>query len=154
MGTSKELQISPEGLELANKYLQCNSVAEAAAALCITEEKATTLLNKPEVKRYVDSIYLDLGYRNKFKLGALLDEIIESKLEEARESEMYSSKDLLEIVKLAHNMRMDELKMEAQNNTTNIKNQTNVQVNDNSQNAFGQGNYGKLMEKLLNENSQ
>ena len=29
---------------------------------------------------------------------------------------------------------------------TNIKNQTNIQVNDG---GFGQGNYGKLMEKLL-----
>jgi hypothetical protein len=32
---------------------------------------------------------------------------------------------------------------------SNIKNQTNVQIN--SELPFGQGNYGKLMEKLLKE---
>ena len=31
--------------------------------------------------------------------------------------------------------------------TANVKNQTNVQIN--GEMPFGQGNYGKLMEKLL-----
>ena len=34
--------------------------------------------------------------------------------------------------------------------STNVRNQTNVQINEGI--PFGQGNYGKLMEKLLTEN--
>ena len=46
-------------------------------------------------------------------------------------------------------MRMDEIKAMAElekAKTSNIKSQTNVQINEL---PFGQGNYGKLMEKLL-----
>lgn len=137
--------VSPEGLELANAYLECGSVEKAAKKLNISRDKAVQVLGKAEVKRYIDAVYLDLGYRNKFKLAALLDEVIESKLAEARESEMYSTKDLADLIQLAHKIRMDEIKAEQGNST--IRNQTNVQINET---PFGQGNYGKLMEKLLN----
>ena len=51
---------------------------------------------------------------------------------------------------MAHKMRMDEIKAQAElekAQSGNIKNQTNVQINESI--PFGQGNYGKLMEKLL-----
>ena len=51
---------------------------------------------------------------------------------------------------MAHKMRMDEIKAMAElekAKASNVKNQTNVQIN--SELPFGQGNYGKLMEKLL-----
>ena len=54
---------------------------------------------------------------------------------------------------MAHRMRMDEIKAQAEMvkaETTNIKTQNNVQINNESL-PFGQGNYGKLMEKLLKE---
>jgi len=92
-----------------------------------------------------------MGYRNKNNIGSLLDNMIASKLEEAQESGVYSSKDLADLLQMAHKMRIDEIKAQtdlqkAENG--NIKNQTNVQINE--QVPFGQGNYGKLMEKLLN----
>jgi len=52
---------------------------------------------------------------------------------------------------MAHKMRIDEIKAQAdllKAEGGNIKSQTNVQINDSI--PFGQGNYGKLMEKLLN----
>ena len=64
---------------------------------------------------------------------------------------MYSSKDLADLLQMAHKMRMDEIKAQAdlaKTESNNIKNQTNVQINEAV--PFGQGNYGKLMEKLLN----
>lgn len=137
--------ISPEGLELANAYLSFGSLKEAASSLAISPDKAAEILDRREVRSYIDQVYLDLGYRNRFRLGNLLDEIIEKKFEEAQESDMYTSKDLVDLIQLAHKMRMDELK--AQQQQTTIKNQTNVQINET---PFGQGNYGKLMDKLLN----
>ena len=138
--------ISPEGLELANAYLSAGgSLQEAAHALHISESEASAILDRAEVKRYIDNVYLDLGYRNRFKLAETLDEIIESKLQEAREADHFTSKDLLDLLQFAHKMRQDELK--AQQSGTQIKQQTNVQINET---PFGQGNYAALMEKLLN----
>jgi hypothetical protein len=80
-----------------------------------------------------------------------MDEMIKSKLDEAQETGMYSNKDLADLLQQAHKMRMDEIKAQAdleKINQTNIKSQTNVQINEGI--PFGQGNYGKLMEKLLN----
>ena len=94
---------------------------------------------------------MDLGYRNKNNIASVLDEMIQSKLEEAQESGVYSSKDLADLLQMAHKMRMDEIKAQAELekvSSSNIKNQTNVQINEGV--PFGQGNYGKLMDKLLN----
>lgn len=135
------LKISPEGLELANAYLSLGSVDAAAEEMGVPVEKAAALLDKREIKNYITSVYMDRGYRNRFKLGGLIDEIIESKLEEARESEVYSSKDLMDIIALAHKMRMDEIAAQQKSESQSIANQTNVQING--------GNYGKLMDKLL-----
>ena len=141
----KALVISPEGLELANEYLKCGSIETAARSLSISTDQAIDVLNKTEVKRYIDAVYLDMGYRNRNNIAKVMDEIIESKLEEARDSEMFSSKDLVDIMQIAHKMRMDEIK--AENAKPSIQNQTNVQINENQ--PFGQGNYGELMKKLL-----
>ena len=149
---SKEIstRISPEGLEIANAYLQLGSVQLVSSHLNIDEAEVSEFLGKREVKAYVDQVFLDTGYRNRFKLGQALDTLIEKKLEEAEESEIYSNKDLADLLQMAHKMRMDEIKAMAElekAKSSSIKNQTNVQIN--SEMPFGQGNYGKLMEKLL-----
>ena len=149
---AKELTtISPEGLEVANSYLTFGNIRAVVEQLGVAENKVVELLNKREVKKYIDTVYLDMGYRNKNNIASLLDEMIESKLDEAKESGVYSNKDLADLLQMAHKMRMDEIKAQAdlaKAESSNIKNQTNVQINEGV--PFGQGNYGKLMEKLLN----
>ena len=149
---AKELTtISPEGLEVANSYLQFGNIRGVCDHLQVAESKVVDILNKREVKKYIDTVYLDMGYRNKNNIGTVLDEMIASKLEEAQETGVYSSKDLADLLQMAHKMRMDEIKAQAdlaKAESSNIKNQTNVQINEGV--PFGQGNYGKLMEKLLN----
>ena len=148
---AKELTtISHEGMEIANSYLQFGNMRAVSDELRVSEEKVAELLNKREVKKYIDTVYLDLGYRNRNNIGRLLDEMIESKLEEAQESGVYSNKDLADLLTMAHKMRMDEIKAQAdleKAQASNIRTQNNVQIN--SEVPFGQGNYGKLMEKLL-----
>ena len=151
---SKELTvISPEGLEVANTYLQFGNIKAVSESLQVAENKVVETLNKREVKKYIDTVYLDLGYRNRQHIATVMDEMIQSKLDEAQETGMYSSKDLADLLQQAHKMRMDEIKAQAdleKINQTNIKSMTNVQINEGI--PFGQGNYGKLMEKLLNGN--
>lgn len=152
---SKEVTtISPEGLEIANSYLQFGNIRGVCQHLQVSEDRVVEALNKREVKKYIDTVYLDMGFRNKNNIASALDEIIASKLEEAQESGMYSNKDLADLLQMAHKMRMDEIKAQAdaEKATTNIRTQNNVQINDGSI-PFGQGNYGKLMDKLLNGES-
>jgi len=137
----KLVKMAPENLEVANAYLSTGNAIAVATELQITPDKVYEVLEKNEVKEYINSVYLDQGYRNRFRLAELLDEVIEHKIQEARESDQYSSKDLVDIIALAHKITVDHSK-EAK--TQNIK-QQNVQINS----PFGEGNYGKLMEKLL-----
>ena len=145
--------ISPEGLEIANSYLQFGNIRGVCQHLQVSEDRVVEALNKREVKKYIDTVYLDMGFRNKNNIATALDEIIASKLEEAQETGMYSNKDLADWLQMAHKMRRDEIKAQtdAEKATTNIRTQNNVQINDGSI-PFGQGNYGKLMDKLLNGN--
>ena len=150
---AKELTtISPEGLDIANSYLQFGNIRAVADYLQVPECNVVEVLNKREVKKYIDTIYLDMGYRNKNNIANVLDEMIENKLEEAKETGVYSSKDLADLLQMAHKMRMDEIKAQTELEKaqgTQVKNQTNVQINEGL--PFGQGNYGKLMEKLLKD---
>jgi len=147
--------ISPEGLEVANCYLQYGNIRAVCEYMSVPENQVVELLNKREVKKYIDTVYLDVGFRNKNNIAAALDEMIQSKLEEAQESGVYSSKDLADLLQMAHKMRMDEIKAQTEAekaSTSTIRTQNNVQINDGSV-PFGQGNYGKLMDKLLNGES-
>jgi 3-hydroxyisobutyrate dehydrogenase-like beta-hydroxyacid dehydrogenase len=139
------VKLAPENLEVANAYLSMGCAMKAASSLGITPDVVHSVLAKSEVKEYMNSVYLDQGYRNRFRLAELLDEIIENKLQEAREAGMYSSKDLVDILALAHKVAEDHRK-EPKNT---IRQQNNVQINS----PFGEGNYGKLMEKLLGTES-
>ena len=150
MMTKELTTISPEGMEIANSYLQFGNIRAVSDDLRVSEEQVVNFLNKREVKKYIDTVYLDMGYRNRNQIGNVLDEMITSKLEEAQESGVYSSKVLADLLQMAHKMRMDEIKAQtdlAKAEGAGIRNQTNVQIN--SELPFGQGNYGKLMEKLL-----
>jgi hypothetical protein len=154
MSMSKKIvtKMSPEGLEIANSYLEHGSIPAAATALAITEDTVSEALNKREIKQYIDTVYLDTGYRNRFKLSETLDLLIEKKLEEADETEIYTNKDMADLLALAHKMRMDEMKAQTELEKAKlgtIKNQVNIQ--DNGGLPFGQGNYGLLLKKLLKE---
>lgn len=145
-------RISPEGLEVANAYLELGNIQAVCVRLKLDEGECSEILAKREVKGYIDQVYLDTGYRNRFKLATALDDLIDRKMEEAEESEIYSNKDLADLLQMAHKMRMDEIKAQAElekAKSQNVKNQINIQNNGDV--PFGQGNYGELMKKLLKE---
>lgn len=131
------IALRPEELDIASAYLEYGSAKDTAEQLGIPEYQVVQLLERKDVKDYITGVYLDRGYRNRHRLASVLDKMIDSKLEEALDSGIYTSKDLLELLQFAHKMRMDEIKNENTGPTVNIAN-------------FGQGNYGQLMEKLLN----
>lgn len=135
---SQDLRILPENLHVANLYLEHNDADVVAANLNIPVETVIATLNKTDVKNYITQVYLDTGYRNRFKLASALDRLIDQKFAEAEDTGFYTKADLLDLMKFAHQLRMDEAKMNIPNS------QTNVQINE-----FGEGNYGELMKRLI-----
>ena len=104
-------RISPEGLEVANAYLELGNIQAVCIRLKLDEGECSEILAKREVKSYVDQVYLDTGYRNRFKLAEALDDLIDRKMEEADESEIYSNKDLADLLQMAHKCEWTKLKL-------------------------------------------
>jgi phage terminase small subunit len=141
--------MSPEGLEIANAYLEKGTIPAVCAELGVSEHEVSEVLNKREVKQYIDTVFLDTGYRNRFKISETLDMLIEKKLEEADETEIYTSKDMADLLQMAHKMRIEELKAQTEMEKAKaqvVKTQVNIQ---DTSTVFGQGNYGELIKKLM-----
>lgn len=127
--------ISPEGLNVAEAYLMAGQDRkQTAGILGMSMDTLDAMLEKREVRNYIDNIFFESGFRNREKLFGVMDVIIEKKLEELEESGMGSSADILEIMKTFHKMKMDEYKMriefmKAENSSKGPTNQTNIQNN-------------------------
>jgi hypothetical protein len=142
------LSIAPEALEVANSYLQYQSIQKVAEELGISTELVTQELNRREVRAYIDSVFLDLGFNNRFQIRSAMDALIKQKFIELEEAGIGSSKDIADLLALSHKMTMEQLdrqiKLEEIKNK-NINSQVNVQVNE-----FGNNTkYGNLISQLL-----
>jgi hypothetical protein len=148
---AETLQISPEALEVANCYLQTQSAEQVSSTLDLPTELVTKILSRREVKAYIDQVFFDTGFNNRFKMREAMDAIIQRKFQELDEAGVGSSKDILEILALSHKMTMDtldkQLELEKLRQHT-IKSQVNVQINENASGS----NYGNLISKLINNN--
>ena len=131
MNPEEEYKISPEALQIASTYLACHDTKETAEALGIEPEKVTYYLRKPDVKRFVDTIFLEQGYMNRGKLQETMDNLFELKLEEMEETGLGTNKDIIELLTLQHKMRMDEINA-LNKSSPQIKNQVNFQQNNDS----------------------
>jgi hypothetical protein len=96
------LDISPENLEVANAYLQCQDIKETAATLDIPTELVTQILAKREVKAYVDHVFMNIGFNNRFKMRSAIDAVIKQKFQELQDSQMGSTKDIADLLALSH----------------------------------------------------
>lgn len=139
--------ISPEGAKIANTYLaNACSLNDASHSLNLPTHEIYAVLQQPLVKSYVNSILRESGYRNMVVIAEKLDSLVEKKWEELEEAEIGSNKDIAELLQLAHKMRMDMSKLlQADAPKEGASFNKNTQVN-----VYGEGNYGKLMEKLIN----
>jgi len=144
------LHLQPEYLEVANLYLQVQSTQEVADALGIPPHEVAQILKRPDVKGYVNQVFFDVGFNNRFKLRSAMDALIQQKFQELEESQTGSSKDIAELLQLSHRMTMEQLSAEIQLEKIRAggpKNQVNVQINEG-----GDGTrYGQLIQQLLGD---
>ena len=144
------LEISPEALEIANCYLVKQSAQGVADELSISTELVTNILARREVKAYIDQVFFDTGFNNRFRMRDAMDAIIQKKFQELDEADVGSSKDILEILALSHKMTMETLDRQIQLEKlkgSNLRTQTNIQINE------GGSNYHTLIEKLVRSNA-
>ena len=124
--------LDPVVLALANDYLSGKGVDEIAEEYGLPEDRVTAVIEKKEVKSYIDSVFATQGYLNRIKRINLINSVIDQKIQEAVETGIYSKKDLLDWMK-----HLQEVE-------TSLKPKTQgpavaVQIN----------NYDKLMKDLM-----
>lgn len=146
---AETIKISPEALEIANCYLQVQDAREVAANLDIDPELVTTTLARREVRSYIDHVFFDTGYNNRFLMRRAMDALIRQKFEEMQESGVGSSKDIADLLSLSHKMSMDlldrEIQLEkARQGSSGPQRQVNVQINESDGSKYGQ-----LIHKLI-----
>ena len=140
-----DFHMSPEMVEITTTYLETADIGMTADALNIPKEKVSYYLNKPEARRFIDTVFLEQGYINRHKIQGVLDRIIEMKLEEMEDSGIGSNKDILDILSFAHKVGEDVRKgIRESEKVSTPTTQTNVQING----EFGD-NYNSLMSKLI-----
>lgn len=143
---AETVNISPEGLEVANEYLKNPNIEAVAKILDIPTDTISLILDRKEVKSYINRVFSETGYNNRHKMRDLLDSIIQKKLEEMSEAGTGSNKDILEILAMSHKFTMEHLDKEiALKKLESEKpgNQFNLQINNDG------SNYTKLIEKLI-----
>lgn len=148
------LAISPEALEIANSYLATQNMQKTATDLCIPVDQVAESLDRKEVRAYIDSVFLDVGFNNKFRMREVMDLIISKKLQELDEAEVGSSKDIADLLALSHKMSMEimdkQIQLEKVRANNTVKTQVNMQVNDYGSDGT---KYGSLISKLLGASS-
>ena len=91
--------LDPVMLALANDYLSGKAIDELADEYGISEDRVTSVIEKKEVKNYIDSVFATQGYLNRIKRINLINSVIDQKIQEAVETGIYSKKDLLDWMK-------------------------------------------------------
>lgn len=147
---AQALAISPEALEIANCYLSTQNIGKTANELCLSSEYISETLDRREVRAYIDNIFADTGFNNKFRVREVMDLIITKKLQELDEAEVGSSKDIADLLALSHKMSMEimdkQIQLEKVRAGNSVKTQVNMQVNDYGSDGT---KYGSLISKLL-----
>jgi hypothetical protein len=146
---AETVKISPEALEVANAYLQLNDARQVAQELDLDPEIVTNLLARREVKAYIDSVFFDSGYNNRFLMRRAMDALIKQKFSELEESQTGSTKDIAELLQMSHKMSMDlmdrEIQLAKAQQATGPQKQVNVQIND----ALDGSKYSQLVQRLI-----
>lgn len=144
---AETLAVSPEALEVANAYLQLNDARKVADELDLPVTLVTEILARREVKAYVDHVFMDTGFNNRFEMRAAMDALIKKKFQEMHEADVGSTKDITELLALSHKMSIDlldrEIALEKARAISQPAKQVNVQINDDGT------KYSSLISRLI-----
>jgi len=150
---AETLAIAPESLEVANAYLTNPNIAAVSDALGVPPEIVSQILERKEVRAYINSVFFSTGFNNRFQVRDLMDTLIKKKLQDMDEADSGSSKDITEILALSHKIMIEtldkEIQLEKIRAGNQLKQQTNIQINE----GIGGSKYSSLIEQLLSKNT-
>lgn len=129
-------EVDPKHLILANELLSGKSIPQIAEEYGLTNDQVTAVVDRGEVKRYIDSVYMSQGYLHRSRRLQIINEVIDEKMAEARETGVFSKRDLLEWLKLLNDMERDS-RPKTPTTAVQVNNQTN--------------NYSTLMQDLFDQ---
>ena len=129
-------EVDPKYLILANELLSGKSIPQIAEEYSLSNDQVTSVVERTEVKRYIDSIYMSQGYLHRSRRMKIINEVIDEKLAEGRETGVFSKRDLLEWLKLLNDMEKDA-RPKQPSTAVQVNNQTN--------------NYSTLMQDLFDK---
>jgi hypothetical protein len=129
-------ELDPKFLVIANELLSGKSIPQIAEEYSLTNDQVTSVVERSEVKRYIDSVYMSQGYLHRSRRLKIINEVIDEKLAEARETGVFSKRDLLEWLKLLNDMERDS-RPKQPTTAVQVNNQTN--------------NYSTLMQDLFDK---
>lgn len=124
--------IDPIVLSVANEYLSGRTISDIANSFDLSEDRVAAIIEKKEVKSYIDNVFVTQGYLNRVKRLQLINSVIDQKMQDALETGVFSKKDLLDWLKHLHDVESAVQKKE--------KPTVAVQVNN---------NYESLMKGLI-----
>jgi hypothetical protein len=127
-------KLDPVLLSIANDYLAGIDVEDIAREYGLSQDRITAVIEKPEVRQYIDNVYVTQGYLNRVRRMKLINQVIEQKIEDAMESGVWSKRDLLDWLK-----HLNELEDSAKPKQKGP--QVAIQVN----------NYDRLMKDLMDD---
>lgn len=147
---AETVRVAPEFLEVANCYLQLHDPNKVANELDLSVDVVTEILKRREVKTYIDAVFFDSGYNNRFLMRRAMDAVIKQKFQELEEAQSGSSKDISELLMMSHKMAMDLLDREIQlekirQGPGGPSKQVNVQINE----GLDGSKYSQLVHKLI-----
>lgn len=146
---AETIQIAPEALEVANCYLQLQDAKRVADELDLAPDLVADILRRREVRSYIDAVFMDTGFNNRFQMRAAMDALIKQKFTELHEAGTGSTKDISELLALSHKMSMDlldrEIQLEKLRSGTGPQKQVNVQINE----GLDGSKYSHLISKLI-----
>tara|TARA_A100000172_G_scaffold79328_2_gene66177 strand:- start:326 stop:781 length:456 start_codon:yes stop_codon:yes gene_type:complete len=128
-------KLDPVLLAIANDYLAGEGVDKIAKEYGVSQDRVAAVLDKDDVRKYIDNVYVTQGYLNRVRRMKLVNQVIEQKVQDALESGVWSKRDLLDWMK-----HLNELEETAKPKKASP--QVAVQIN----------NYDKLMKDLFNGN--
>ena len=124
--------LDPVVLAIANDFLSGKSISEMSEEYGVSQDRITSVVEKKEVKTYIDSVFATQGYLNRVKRINLINKVIDQKIQDAVETGVYTKKDLLDWMK---HLQEVETSLKPKHSGPQVA----VQIN----------NYDKLMKDLM-----
>lgn len=139
------LQLAPEDEKALELYVACHDAEEVARKTGRTRTQIVALVNSPVAKQLQATLAQEQAVKVNSRMGALLDQVINMKLDEMQESEMGSEKDIADLITTRYKMEIELLKAQtAANKVNGPAKQNNIQINNN-------GSGDPMLDALMKE---